>query len=129
MVITKYNTGISQYVGNYSDAVTVSPNARWLFTSGTPGLDQAGQLPDGIEAQSELVWKNIFEAIRTAGMKPADLVKTVSYVTRAEDVQAFVKIRAKWLGDIRPSQMLLLTPGFLNPKFLVEVEAIAASSD
>ena len=127
MLITKLDTGISRHVGNYSDAVVVNPNARWLYTSGTPGLDSAGNLPDDIEGQAQLVWQNIFAAIAAAKMQPSDLVKTIAYVTRAEDIPAFVRVRAKWLGDIRPAQMLLLTPGFVNPKFLVEVEAIAAA--
>jgi 2-iminobutanoate/2-iminopropanoate deaminase len=127
MLITKYDTGISKHIGNYSDAVVVGPNGRWFQTSGTPGIDKDGNVPDGIEAQAELAWKNVFAAITAAGMKPTNLVKTTSYVKRIEDVQAFVKVKAKWLGDIRPAQMLLLTPGFINPKFLVEVEAIAVA--
>jgi enamine deaminase RidA (YjgF/YER057c/UK114 family) len=73
------------------------------------------------------VWQNIFAALEKGGMKPSDLVKTVSYLTREEDIPAFVKVRAKYLGDIRPAQMLLLTPGFLDSGFLVEVEAYAAA--
>ncbi len=127
MSIQKYDTGISRFVGNYSDAAVVSPHARWLYTSGTPGLDVNGVLPDGIEGQAELAWRNVFAALKAANMKPTDLVKTVSYVVRAEDVPAYVAVRAKWLGDIRPAQMLLLTPGFVNPQFLIEIEAIAAA--
>ena len=126
MLITKHSTGVSKHVGNYSDAVTVEANARLLFTSGTPGLDESGNPPEGIVAQAEACWKAIFAAIEAGGMKPTDLVKTTSYVTRVEDLEAFTKVRAKYLGDIRPAQMLLLTPGFINPKFLVEVEAVAA---
>jgi 2-iminobutanoate/2-iminopropanoate deaminase len=127
VTLTKLDTGVSKHVGNYSDLVVVAPNARWLYTSGTPGLHEDGQLPEGVVAQAELVWKNIFAAIAAGGMKPTDLVKTVSYLVRADDVQAYVAVRAKWMGDIRPAQLLLLTPGFVNPKFLVEVEAIAAA--
>ena len=127
MVLTKHSIGVSRHVGNYSDAVVVSPNARWLYTAGTAPLTPEGVLPDGIEAQAQQVWKNVFATLEAGGMKPEDLVKTVSYVTRAEDIAGFIKVRAKWLGDIRPAQMMLLTPGFINPEFLCEVEAWAAA--
>lgn len=127
MVLAKHSIGVSKNVGNYSDAVGVSANARWLYTAGTAPVTPDGTLPEGIEAQAEQVWKNVFAVLAAGGMKPQDLVKTVSYVTRAEDIEGFIKVRAKWLGDIRPAQMLLLTPGFINPGFLCEVEAYAAA--
>lgn len=127
MSIAKYSTGISKHVGNYSDVAVVSPNARWLYTAGTAPVDKDGNLPEGIEGQAENVWANIFAAIEAGGMKPTDLVKTISYVVRKEDLDVFIKVRAKWLGDIRPTQMLLLTPGFIDPRFLCEVEAVAAA--
>jgi len=127
MHVTKYDTGVSKFIGNYSDAVAVGPNVRWLITSGTPGLATDGHVPDGIAAQTELVWQNIFAALEAAGMKPTDLVKTTSYLIRPEDVDDFIQVRAKYLQNIRPVGMFLFTPGFTNPKFLVEVEAIAAA--
>jgi 2-iminobutanoate/2-iminopropanoate deaminase len=127
MTITKHEIGVSQHIGNYSDVAVASPNAPWLHTSGTPGIDSSGNAPEGIVAQAELVWQNIFAALKAGGMRPEDLVKTTSYVTRREDVAEYVKIRAKYLGDIRPAQLLLLVDGHIKPEYLVEVDAIAAA--
>ena len=70
------------FLSPYNDAAVVSPNARWLYTSGTPGIGSSGVAPDGIVAQAELVWQNIFAALKAGGMRPEDLVKTTSYITR-----------------------------------------------
>ena len=34
---TLLDIGVAAQIGRYSDAVQVSANQRWLFTSGTPG--------------------------------------------------------------------------------------------
>ena len=39
MMITKHQVGVSKHIGNYRDAAVVGPNARWLCTSGTPGIE------------------------------------------------------------------------------------------
>ncbi len=128
MAHQKRNIGIAEQIGNYSDAVEIPLDGRWLVTSGTPGLTADGTLPSGITAQAEQVWKNIFATLRAAGMEPSDLVKTTTYLTNAADVEAYGKVRAKYLGDIKPASMLMVVTGMVRPEFLVEVEAIAAKT-
>ena len=43
-----------------------------------------------------------------AALRAEDLVKTTSYITRREDIAEYVKARAKYLGDLRPAQMLMI---------------------
>jgi 2-iminobutanoate/2-iminopropanoate deaminase len=127
MSISKYQVGVSKHIGNYSDGAAAASNLRWLHTSGTPGIDASGAAPEGIAAQAELVWQNIFAILKAAGMGPEHLVKTTSYITRREDVAEYVKVRAKYLGDIRPAQLLLIVDGHIKPEYLIEVDAIAAA--
>jgi 2-iminobutanoate/2-iminopropanoate deaminase len=128
MLITKHQVGVSKHIGNYSDGAVVGPNARWLHISGTPGLDPAtGKVPDGIIAQAELTWQNIFATLKAAGMTPDNLVKATSYIVRREDIAEYMKVKAKYLGDIRPAQLLLVVDGHFKPEFLIEVDAIAAA--
>jgi enamine deaminase RidA (YjgF/YER057c/UK114 family) len=54
-----YDIGVARQIGAYSDAVEPPANARWLFTSGTPGLALDGKLPADIGAQAELAWTHI----------------------------------------------------------------------
>ncbi len=121
------DTGISKHIGKYSDAVEIPRPARWLFTSGTPGLTPDGTLPDTFELQAEQAWKNILSALQRAGMGPEHLVKLVQYLVRTEDLPAYAAIRARFLGDCRPASMLLVAAALPKPGFLVEIEAIAAA--
>ena len=122
------DVGISRHIGKYSDAAGVPRPARWLFTSGTPGLTPDGTLPATFELQAEQAWKNIFSALQKAGMGPEHLVKITQYLVRAEDLAAFGAIRARFLGDCRPASMLLVVAGLPKPGLLIEIEAVAADS-
>jgi enamine deaminase RidA (YjgF/YER057c/UK114 family) len=123
-----HDVGVARQIGKYSDAVEVSPNARWLFTAGTPGLALDGSLPADITGQAELAWTHITKMLAQAGMSVNDLVKVTHYLLRAEDIAAYVKVRSRFLGEARPASMLLVVPQLVRPEFLLEVEAIAAKA-
>ncbi len=59
-------------------------------------------------------------------MSVHDLVKITQYLTRAEDIPAYVKVRARMLGDARPASMLMVVAALPRPQFLLEIEAVAA---
>jgi len=123
-----HDIGVAARIGTYSDAVEAAPNQRWLFTSGTPGMDATGALPDDITAQAELAWGHILTMLDRAGMAVGDLVKITQYLTRAEDIPAYAKVRARMLGDARPASMMMVVAALPRPQFLLEIEAVAARS-
>ena len=121
-----HDIGVAARIGTYSDCIEASPNQRWLFTSGTPGMDAADELPDDITAQAELAWGHILTMLDRAGMAVGDLVKITQYLTRAEDIPAYAKVRARMLGEARPASMMLVVAALPRPEFLLEIEAVAA---
>jgi len=121
-----HDIGVAARIGTYSDAIEAAPSQRWLFTSGTPGMDAAGALPGDITAQAELAWGHILKMLERADMSVHDLVKITQYVTRAEDIPAYAQVRARMLGDARPASMLLVVAALPRPNFLLEIEAVAA---
>ena len=123
-----HNIGIAAQIGAYSDAIETAPNMRWLFTSGTPGLETTGDLPTDITGQAELAWKHMLN-ILNHHMTIADIVKVTQYLTRPEDIPAYAKVRSRILGDARPAFMLLVVPQLVRPEFLLEVEIIAAKAE
>lgn len=123
-----HDIGVARQIGAYSDAIEVGPNLRWLLTSGTPGLATDGDLPKDISGQAELAWKHVISMLEQAGMTVADIVKVTQYLTRAEDIAAYGKVRTRFLGDVRPAAMLLVIPQLVRPDFLVEVEIVAAKA-
>jgi 2-iminobutanoate/2-iminopropanoate deaminase len=121
-----HDIGIARQIGAYSDAVEVKPNLRWLMTSGTPGLAETGDLPKDITGQAERAWEHLVRMLGRVGMTVADVVKVTQYLTRAEDIPAYAKVRSRFLGDARPAFMLLVVSQLVRPEFLVEVEIVAA---
>lgn len=123
-----HDIGVAARIGTYSDAVEAAPNQRWLFTSGTPGMDGAGTLPADIVLQAELAWSHIIAMLERAGMSVGDLVKITQYLTQAEDIPAYVQVRARMLGAARPASMMLVVAGLPRPDFRLEIEAVAAKA-
>jgi 2-iminobutanoate/2-iminopropanoate deaminase len=108
-----HNIGIASQIGKYGDAIEVSGHAKWLMTSGTPGLAIDGTLPDGITAQTELAWTHITAMLTRAGMTVGDLVKITQYLTRESDITAYAAVRSRFLGDARPASMLMVVPALV----------------
>jgi 2-iminobutanoate/2-iminopropanoate deaminase len=100
MAHTTVDVGISRHIFKYSDALVIEPNQRWLITSGAPGMDKDGNLPEGIEAQPRLAWSNVLEALDKAGMGPQDIVKVVSTLIDKEDIPAYGRVPAEIPGDL-----------------------------
>ena len=121
-----HDIGVAARIGTYGDCVETAPNQRWLFTAGTPGMDEAGKLPPDITGQAELAWGNILKMLEKAGMSVHDLVKITQYLVRAEDIPAYTKVRARMLGEARPASMMMVVAALPRPDFLIEIEAVAA---
>ena len=121
-----HNVAVTSQIGSYSDAIEVPPGARWLLTSGTPGLALDGGLPADINGQAELAWGHIINTLKSAGMTVNDLVKVTHYLLHERDVPDYVKVRSRFLGDARPASMLLTGAGLVWSGFLLEIEAVSA---
>jgi enamine deaminase RidA (YjgF/YER057c/UK114 family) len=124
-----HNIGIAAQIGDYSDSIETCSNLRWLLTSGTSGLEMNGDLPSDIAGQAELAWKHVLRMLARADMTVADVVKVTQYLTRAEDIPAYSKVRTRFLGQACPASMLLVVSQLVRPEFLVEVEVIAAKAE
>jgi 2-iminobutanoate/2-iminopropanoate deaminase len=122
-----HDIGVAQHIGRYSDAVEVPPQARWLLTSGTPGMREDGTLPDGITAQAELAWTHIITVLSRANMTAHNIVKVTQYLTNATDIADYNAVRSRFLKDARPASMLMVVAALPRPNFLVEVEVVCAA--
>ena len=123
------NVGVAARIGAYSDAIEVPAGARWLVTSGTPGLDVEGKLPADFAAQATLAWEHCLRMLESAGMGVGDIVKITQVLTRRTDLEAYRPIRAKYLGDARPASMLSFVSELVWPDMLFELEVLAARQD
>jgi enamine deaminase RidA (YjgF/YER057c/UK114 family) len=117
---------VAKPTGPFSHGVETPAAARWLHISGQVGMAADGSVPPDVAGQAEQCWRNIKAILAASGMGVENLVKCTHFLTRAEDVAVYGKIRAQQLGEARPASTLLVISALARPGLLVEVEAIAA---
>ena len=111
----------------YSHAVEVPPGLRSLQVSGQVGVAPDGTLPESFTAQCEQAFHNLFAILEEAGMGLDDVVKLGVFLTRSGDVAGYRDVRDRLLEGRRPASTLLVVAGLANPRWLVEIELVAAA--
>lgn len=77
------------------------------------------------EAQARQCLEIIVKAIKKLGGTANDVVRTRTYLTRAEDWEAVGKVHGEYFRLAKPASTFLVVKGFVNPEWLVEFEAHA----
>jgi enamine deaminase RidA (YjgF/YER057c/UK114 family) len=111
---------------NYAHGVEVCPGARLVMCSGQLGVGRDGVVPDAVEAQARLCFRAVAAILGEAGMSIADIVKINAYVTAAEYLSGYMKVRDEFVGNPAPASTLMIVQGFARPEFKVEIEVLAA---
>lgn len=114
---------------SYSDGVEVTAGGRTLYVAGQVGWTADKSIPEGIEAQTRLLFANLEAVLKSARMDFSNLVKTTVYMVNPADFPAFGTVRSGVLGNVRPASTLVYVKQLVMPELLVEVEAIAVSDD
>lgn len=113
-------------LAKYSHAVEVEAGQRLLFVSGQLALDKTGAVPEGVEAQAELIFDNILTILAEAGMAREHLVRISAFLTRPEDLKPYMAVRDRYVASPPPASTLLIVGGFSRPEFKIEIEVVAA---
>lgn len=82
-----------------------------------------------MKAQAMQVYKNLEAALKSAGGSLADVVKTTTYLTKAENFAIWSPIRAEIWKSNPPTSTLIIVSALAAPAFLIEVEAMAIIGD
>ncbi len=117
--------GVYAATPEYIHAMEVRDAKRFLFVSGTMGLDQEGQAPNELAAQLALIWSNIRRILAEADMTTENIVRLTSYLRDASFMEANQRARISALGDRRVPTTTIVVETLL-PEWLVEIEVIAA---
>ena len=118
--------GIYRATDDYVHAMEVVNPGRFLFVSGTMGLDAEGRAAEGLDAQLALIWSNIRRILAEAGMTTDNIVRLTSYLRDPAFAQANQDARVAALGDRRiPTTAIVVQT--LVPEWLVEIEVVAAA--
>ncbi len=117
---------VSEPVAAYSHGIEIAGSSRLMYVSGQIPQRRDGTIPETIEDQTEVVWKNITSVLASAGMRLTDICKINTYLTRRENLAPVRDVRARHLREHRPASTTVIVNGLAWPEFLLEVEVVAA---
>jgi len=119
--------------GAYSPLARVNTPRELIAIAGQLGADSGGNLTgDGdTAAQVRQVFHNIGTALEEAGLGFGDVLKFTTYVVGRETIPDFMTARTEVFAEIYPDgqyppNTLLIVPGLVEERFVVEIEALAA---
>jgi 2-iminobutanoate/2-iminopropanoate deaminase len=118
--------GIARPASAYHHAVVVERPARELYMSGQLGERADGSISSDFTEQARQIWINIKAILAEGSMGVGDIVKVTSYIVGRENIPAYVAVHRDEVGEHLPPWTLVLVAGLGSPRYLVEVEAIAA---
>jgi len=80
-------------------------------------------------AQARRCLEIIVAALEVAGASLNQVVRTRILLTRIEDWQAVTQVHGEFFRDIRPANTVMQISRFIDPDWLVEIEADAVLED
>jgi enamine deaminase RidA (YjgF/YER057c/UK114 family) len=106
-------------VGN---VIAVSGTAPLGSDGRTVGIGDAG-------AQARRCLEIIAGALEKAGASLPQVVRTRTLLVRIEDWEAVAAVHGEFFGQIRPANTIMQVSRFIDPDWLVELEADAIVDD
>jgi enamine deaminase RidA (YjgF/YER057c/UK114 family) len=106
----------------FSRAVRVGNH---VMVTGMAGIDEQGKVVGEIAAQTRRSLERVKEALELAGASLDDVVRTRNLVVNIDDWETVLRVHGEVFGEIRPATILCQVSRFIDPAWLVEVEADA----
>lgn len=79
--------------------------------------------------QTRLALQGVLDALARLGAEPRHVVRTRMYVTDISKWGEIGRAHGEVFGDIGPATSMLEVSGLIDPRMLVEVEAVAWTGD
>jgi enamine deaminase RidA (YjgF/YER057c/UK114 family) len=111
----------------FSRAVRVGHHVSIAGTA--PIMPDGGEPPPDPYGQAKRCFEIIVAALSEAGASVADVVRTRVFIVSAEDWQEVGRAHGEVFADVRPANAIIVVRGFVDPRWLVEVEADAIVTD
>jgi len=110
-------------VGAYSHVARVPlPGADLLLISGQLAANLDG---DDLIDQMEQAMEQLRLAVESCGGSMRDVIKLTTFVTRIERRPEMRAIRERYFGERFPASTMVQVAALVDPRALVEIEAIA----
>jgi enamine deaminase RidA (YjgF/YER057c/UK114 family) len=107
----------------YSRAVAAGD---FVFVSGCTSVADGQVVHEGdAQAQTSQAIANVAAALAAAGADLADVVRTRMFVTDISRSAQYGQAHGAAFGEIRPASSMLGVTALIDPRMLIEVEAVA----
>ena len=107
----------------FSRAVRVGPHVHVAGTA--PIMPDGGEPPRDAYGQTKRCLDIIVAALMEAGARAEDVVRTRVYATSADFFEDVARAHGEVFADVRPANAYIVVTGFVDPRWLVELEAEA----
>jgi enamine deaminase RidA (YjgF/YER057c/UK114 family) len=114
----------SHQIGRYADAIRVTAGCDLIVVSGTPDLDENGNIPVDFADEARQAYRNVAAILKKAGASIRDIVSIRRDLTRKKTSKTYVAVRTEMIVH-QPAAMLLAPGQWRWPEIHVEVEAVA----
>ncbi len=97
-----------------------------ICLAGQVGFDEGGELVGtDAAAQSEQIFRNIERLLAKAGGSLDDVIRLTCFLTDADQFPAYAEVKQRWFPGEAPASTSVIVTALLDPRLLLEVEAIA----
>lgn len=119
-------SGIARPASHYHHAVYVPPGLGLMALSGQLGERPDGSCPADPYEQSLQAWRNVLAILRQKDLGLENIIKVTSYVVGEETITPYVQAHKETVNDVEPPWTLVVVKALGNPRYLVEVDVLAA---
>jgi enamine deaminase RidA (YjgF/YER057c/UK114 family) len=101
-----------------------------VFVAGMSAIDADGNAIGGDDPylQAKECLAKIVSALSAAGAAPTDVVQTRMYLVDAAHWESVGRAHGELFADARPAATMVVVKELLDPRMLVEIEAVAVRS-
>jgi enamine deaminase RidA (YjgF/YER057c/UK114 family) len=101
-------------------------DGRHVFVAGTCAvMPDGGAPPEDAYGQARRCLEIIVAALAEAGALPEHVVRTRTFLRETEDWAEVGRAHGEVFAAVRPASTMLVVSGFLDPRWVVEIEADA----
>ena len=101
-------------------------DGRHVFVAGTCAVMPEGKEPPrDAYGQARRCLEIIVAALEEAGATPKDVVRTRMFLLDAGDADEVGRAHGELFADVRPVSTMIVVSAFLDPRWIVEIEADA----
>jgi enamine deaminase RidA (YjgF/YER057c/UK114 family) len=101
-------------------------DGRHVFVAGTCAvMPDGGDPPADAYGQAKRCLEIIAAALEQAGASTQDVVRTRTFLRDVADADEVGRAHGEVFGEVRPASTMLVVSGFLDARWVVEIEADA----